>query len=139
MPSDGSLTLEQIDGEAWGEPPADASRLVKTGHELRRKPVSRLDAEDLRLLLGQRIGVEVLVPYALSLLETNPLAEGDYYPGDLLVTVLELPAEFWRRHAEPAARLARVAAIAGTLDLDAHHAPADVISAALKEYRARRG
>ncbi|WIV60918.1 contact-dependent growth inhibition system immunity protein [Amycolatopsis nalaikhensis] len=134
-----SWTLEQLDGHVWGDPPDGASRLVKTVHELRRKPVGQLDAEDLRLLLGQQTGVDALVPYALDVLEANPLAEGDYYPGDLLVAVLGLSGEFWRRHAAHAARLTRIVTVASGMDLDAHHAPADVIAAGIAEYRARRG
>ncbi|MFJ9783386.1 contact-dependent growth inhibition system immunity protein [Amycolatopsis sp. NPDC101161] len=93
-----SLSLEQLEGQAWGGPPADATRLVRTAHELRRKPVGDLSAEDLRLLLLQRVSIELLVPLALDLLERDPLAEGDCYPGDLLVALLKVPPAHWRRH-----------------------------------------
>jgi hypothetical protein len=72
--------------------------LVKTVHELRRKPVGTLGAEDLRVLLLQRESIDVLVPVALSLLEEDPLAEGDFYPGDLLTAVLKLPQAYWPEH-----------------------------------------
>src|SRR5947209_14425970 len=91
-----SLTLEQIDGQVWGNPPADASRLVQTVHALRHKPVRQLGAEELRVLVSQQVSPDVLVPRALDLLEQNPLAEGDYYPGDLLVATLKLPADLWQ-------------------------------------------
>ncbi|MFD9889740.1 contact-dependent growth inhibition system immunity protein [Amycolatopsis sp. NPDC059027] len=133
--NDETLTLEEIEGKPWGEPPADASRLVKTVHELRRKPIGQLTAEDLRVLLSQQTSVDALVPYALNLLETNPLVEGDYYPGDLLVAVLQLPAEFWRHHADLAARFGQVVTVASSMDFNAHYAPADVISAAIDAYR----
>ena len=55
------LSLEQIEKDYWGDPPVDATRLIETVHRLRRKPIGLLDAEDVRVLLGQRVGVEVLV------------------------------------------------------------------------------
>lgn len=57
QPDRGALSLEQIEQDAWGDPPADASRLVRTAHELRRRPVALLTVEDLRLLIAQKIGV----------------------------------------------------------------------------------
>ncbi|RSD21755.1 contact-dependent growth inhibition system immunity protein [Amycolatopsis eburnea] len=62
---DKSLSLEQLEGHAWSTPPADATRLARTAHALRR------------------------------LLELDPLTEGDFYPGDLLVAVLEVPPAHW--------------------------------------------
>ncbi|UOZ08577.1 contact-dependent growth inhibition system immunity protein [Amycolatopsis sp. WQ 127309] len=135
MANNETLTLEQLEGHTWGDAPSDASRLVKTVHELRRKPVGQLTAEELRVLLGQRVGVDALVPFALATLERDPLAEGDFYPGDLLVAVLDLPADHWTRNAEEAERLTRIVATAEAMDLSAHFAPADVISAAVESFR----
>ncbi|WP_458351676.1 contact-dependent growth inhibition system immunity protein [Micromonospora schwarzwaldensis] len=42
-------------------------------------------------MLGQEIGVPALLPLAVQVLLRDPLAEGDYYPGDLLSNVLRLP------------------------------------------------
>ncbi|BCJ44137.1 hypothetical protein GCM10010168_09500 [Actinoplanes ianthinogenes] len=99
-------SLEEIEGDVWGAAPADATKLIATVHELRRKPIGSLEVEDLRVLLGQREGVPVLVPRALDILEHDPLAEGDYYPGDLLNAVLNrVPADYWAAHPGEAARL----------------------------------
>jgi len=123
-----SLSLEQIENSYWGDAPADASRLVTTAHALRRKPISALDVEDLRLLLGQQEGVEVLTPLALTKLEDNPLAEGDYYPGDLLESVLKNPQSYWHKHPDQRARLQRVIeALKALGDLEEHDAPHDSI------------
>ncbi|SCE64032.1 hypothetical protein GA0070214_10183 [Micromonospora chaiyaphumensis] len=46
-------------------------------------------------MLGQQIAVPALLPLALHVLLQDPLAEGDYYPGDLLVNVLGLPEPSW--------------------------------------------
>jgi hypothetical protein len=69
-PNRGALSVEQIEQDWWGDPPANATNLVRTAHELRRKPVASLTAEDLRLLIGQRIGIDELLPYALIVLYT---------------------------------------------------------------------
>ena len=84
-----SKTLTQIEESDWGPPRYD-SYLVTTCHRLRHKPIGAYTSEDLRIMLGQRIGVPLLLPIALERLDENPLAAGDLYPGDLLVAVLRL-------------------------------------------------
>lgn len=98
MPVDEDLSLEQIEGDPWGPPPADATRLIATVHELRRKPLRALTAEDLRVLVSQEVSLDVLVPRTLALLEREPLVEGDFYPGDVLVAVLKVAPSYWRAH-----------------------------------------
>ena len=39
-------------------------------------------------MIGQGIGLKHLLPMAVEELKKNPLAEGDYYEGDLLIQVL---------------------------------------------------
>lgn len=112
-PDDGTLSLEQIEKASWGNAPEGATKLIRDAHELRRKPVRELTAGDLRLLLSQRVGVEVLTPEALRVLRHDPLAEGDYYPGDLLVAVLKLPTSYWDAHP---GELAAVQRIAGSVE-----------------------
>ncbi|MFI9509593.1 contact-dependent growth inhibition system immunity protein [Nocardia sp. NPDC052566] len=101
-------TLEQVEGVVWPEPDVAATRLVRTVHSLRRKAIGALDVEELRLLLGQREGVGVLVPRALAVLEQNPLAEGDFYPGDLLVATVRIPNGYWACHGDSVVRLRSV-------------------------------
>jgi len=55
------------------------------------------------------------VPLALARLEHDPLAEGDFYPGDLLVAALRVPPAYWQSRPAEAARLR---SIAGSVDLD---------------------
>ena len=55
--------------------------------------------EDLRIMIGQQIGLQYLVPIALERLEIDPLAEGHCYRGDLLSTVISIDEPFWKaRH-----------------------------------------
>jgi hypothetical protein len=90
-----SQTLAELEGP-WPAPQLDDTGLVKTCHELRSKPIRAFSTEDLRIMVGQRIGLRFLVPIALDVLEQDPLAEGDFYPGDLLLAVLGIPSEFWQ-------------------------------------------
>ncbi len=87
-------TLDELEGFTWGEP-TFGSYLVTTCHRLRTKPVGEFTVEDLRIMVGQGVGLSHLVPQAVAALERDPLAEGDYYPGDLLASVVG--AEGWLR------------------------------------------
>jgi contact-dependent growth inhibition (CDI) system CdiI-like immunity protein len=112
-------TIQQIEGSDWGDPPADGSTLVTRCTQLRRKPLAELTVEDLRIMLGQEIGVPILLPLAIEILTADPLAEGDFYPGDLLVAVLRLPDSAWSGRADQRERLAaagRAAAESGEAD-----------------------
>lgn len=90
-------TLEELEGEVWGEPNFD-SHLVTTCHRLRKKPIGQFSIEDLRIMVGQNIGARFLVPRILDVLETDPFAEGDFFPGDLLASLMRLPDDYWREH-----------------------------------------
>jgi len=94
-----SRTLDELDPPAWGEPTYD-SYLVTTCHRLRRKPLREFSTEDLRIMIGQGIGLRWLVPLALEVLEEDPLAAGDFYSGDLLAAVLRVGPTFWSQEPE---------------------------------------
>jgi hypothetical protein len=80
-------TLEQLEGQTWPEPDFN-SQLVETCHRLRTKPLDDFTVEDLRIMIGQKIGLLHLLPLAIKILKDDPLAEGDCYPGDLLTSVI---------------------------------------------------
>jgi hypothetical protein len=63
-----------------------------------------LSTEDLRLLVGQNIGLHYLIPLALDLLEVDPWSEGDFYRGDLLMSVVQVETSFWSEHPEAVGR-----------------------------------
>jgi hypothetical protein len=85
-------TLEQLEGSIWPSPDYD-SYLVSTVHRLRKKPIAEFTVEDLRIMIGQGVGLPQLMERAVGILERQPLAEGDFYPGDLLSSVVG--AESW--------------------------------------------
>lgn len=80
-------TIEQLEGEAWGEPEAD-TYLVRTFHALRKKDIAEFTIEDLRIMIGQGVALEHLAPAAMAALERDPFVAGDYFPGDLLSALL---------------------------------------------------
>jgi hypothetical protein len=92
-------SLQELEHADWGEPAYD-SYLVATIHRLRRVPLRQFSVEDLRIMIGQNIGLQYLVPLAVEHLRRDPLAEGDFYPGDLLKMVLTADANFWQNHPE---------------------------------------
>lgn len=97
--ADRRRSLEDLEGDRWGDPPAGSTRLVMAVHRLRQKPVGELTIEDLRVLIGQHVSLDTLVPLAIDRLHEDPLAAGDLYEGDLLSAVLALDSGFWRRHS----------------------------------------
>lgn len=111
---DKSRSLEEIEDDRWGDPPDDATRLVSTAYALRKRPVGALDAEGLRLLISQQIGLDTVVPLAIDQVERDPLAEGDFYPGDLLDALIRrVPDSYWQAHED---QRTRVRAVAEALD-----------------------
>ena len=63
-------------------------------------------------MIGQNIGLVYLVPLALNELRKCPLAEGDYYPGDLLNMVLRTDPQTWREHPDWRAEVREIGVIA---------------------------
>jgi hypothetical protein len=92
-------SLEQLEDEYWGEPEYD-SYVVTECHRLREVPLRDLTEEQLRLAIGQRIGLLYLLPVAIQRLKVDPLASGDFNPGDLLKKVLSVPSSIWLEHPD---------------------------------------
>ena len=61
-------------------------------------PLEDFTVEDLRLLIGQGIGLNYLVSLAIEKLQLDLFAEGDFFPGDLLSSVLKIPTTFWKEN-----------------------------------------
>ena len=129
QPAADDSSLEEVEDDVWGDPPAGATHLVASVHQLRRKPIGALTAEDLRVLIAQQVGLDVLVPRALTRLERDPLLEGDNYPGDVLVAMLKVPVPYWSTHPDQLARLYAVAASIAEPDAD--------LTADIDEFRER--
>ena len=103
-------SLQDLDGQDWGEA-TFPSYLVRTCHALRRKPLREFTVEDLRIMIGQNIGLEYLVPLALERLQRDPFAAGDFYPGDLLGSVLKVQSSFWQQRPDLRQAVAAIVAL----------------------------
>ncbi len=92
-------SLNSLEKTTWEKPTYD-SYLVKTVHRLRSVPLNEYQIEDLRIMIGQNIGLKYLIPLAIEELEVNLFAEGDYYEGDLLQMVLNADKNYWINNHE---------------------------------------
>ncbi len=72
------------------------SHLAGTCAALAKKPFTDFEVEDYRIMISQNLGTVHLLPGVLEILWDRPMAEGDYYPGDLLFSVQKIPIDFWR-------------------------------------------
>ena len=104
---DRARTLEQLEKTATGAPEYD-SYLVQTCNRLRGKSLKDFTVEDLRIMVGQNIGLKYLIPLAIEVLDDNPLAEGDFYEGDLLCAVLTVEHSFWDKYANHHSKIAEI-------------------------------
>jgi hypothetical protein len=102
-------SLQELEQDDWGDQNYD-SHLVTTVHRLRRKPLAEFTVEDLRIMIGQRVGLPFLIPLAMERLEEEPLAAGDLYAGDLLGAVLRVGDKFWVSHPDFLQRVRKIVA-----------------------------
>jgi hypothetical protein len=91
-----NFSLEELEGGKILSVPEDSSYIVRTANELRKKKLIDFEIEDLRLMIGQNISLNYLLPLAIDVLNKDILAEGDFYPGDLLKNVLDVDESVWK-------------------------------------------
>src|SRR5437016_5078269 len=73
-----------------------------------RKPLAEFSVEDHRIMVGQDVSLPILIPLAVERLEQEPLAEGDFYPGDLLQEVLRVGEPYWSSHPDSLQRVRKI-------------------------------
>jgi len=88
-------TIELLEKDVWQTLSGEETTLIKRCHALRKKMLNDFTVEDLRIMIGQNIGLDYLVPLAIEVLNEDLFAEGDYYEGDLLKNVLNIAPCFW--------------------------------------------
>ena len=101
-------TLEQLENDYWGEPPINSSSLVSVCYKLRKKRVEEFEAEDLRIMINQNIGLIYLIPISITVLKESPFTETSYYEGDLLKSVLSCDSKFWKNHQNMKAEMSKI-------------------------------
>ena len=87
-------SIEELENDYWGEAASD-SYVIKTCHKARQKPLKSLSNEEIRCLIGQKIGLRSLLPIAVDILKNDPLIDVTYFEGDLLLVLLRLEIEDW--------------------------------------------
>lgn len=90
-------TLENLEKRSTDNP-NDKSYLIKRCSELYKTPLNEFKIEDLRIMIGQQIGLDYLIPLAIDTLKNNLFAEGDHFEGDLLKNVLSVDTFFWNNN-----------------------------------------
>ncbi|MCF6249904.1 MAG: hypothetical protein L3J75_01360 [Methylococcaceae bacterium] len=89
-----NYSLDQLDGKQLNTCDLQ-SGLIERCESARRKKLKDLSASEIRTLIGQAISLQYIVPLGLHYLETDLLYSGNLYTGDLLVSILDVPSEFW--------------------------------------------
>ena len=95
---DENKSLEQLENDYWKDDSNYPTILVEECCRYRKIALKELTIEQVRLLIGQNIGLKYLIPKALKILEADILAEGDCYEGDLLSMVLNAEDKFWNEN-----------------------------------------
>ncbi|MBL7945432.1 MAG: hypothetical protein JNN32_05165 [Flavobacteriales bacterium] len=106
-------SISQLGGWTWTQPVPDEvdSSVIKRFYALRNTPIGTLSPADLRFLIGQHECLEFLVPMALGLLANDPWLEAEYYPGDLLISLLRIehPPRYWSKGNKDLSRFSSIA------------------------------
>lgn len=92
--TDENLSLEKLENRVLVEP-SISSYTASGCYKAWQKPLNVLTAEEIRLLIGQKMGLVHLIPIALDILKKDPLTEVTFYEGDLLTELLRLDISDW--------------------------------------------
>jgi hypothetical protein len=95
---DRTMSLSQLIDKTWNEDNLD-TQIVYNIQRLWRLPLKEYTPSDLREMINSNIGIRYLVPLALELLSKQPLLEANFFPGDLLDSVIGIKTEYWLQHS----------------------------------------
>lgn len=92
-------TIENLEKGVWPKSDFDSLLISKT-QALRKITLDKFTTEDLRIMIGQEIGLDYLIPLVLEVLTEDLWTEGDFFEGDLLKNVLAIKTEFWNNNVD---------------------------------------
>lgn len=87
-------SIEEYEGNSWKEFDYPTG-LTKKVFDLRKKKLEELTPSDLRIAISQNVGRKYVVPLAIKILKKDLLLDADFYPGDLIESVLNISDDFW--------------------------------------------
>jgi len=64
--------------------------------------------EDLKVMIDHSIALDVMMPFAIDILEENIMSEGEQYPGDLLQSTSTVYTEYWKQNSDQKERLKQI-------------------------------
>ena len=88
-------SLEILENQNWGNPAKAPTNLIKRCIELTKIPLDNFTLSDLRIMIGQKIGLQFLIPIAIEKLKNDVFVSADFYEGDLLSSVLDIDELYW--------------------------------------------
>jgi hypothetical protein len=113
------LTFALLDRERGiAEPPpvsGDEYPLAAWYRSVREVPLDEFKVEDISKAIRQNVYLEQVVPLALRLLKSEPLA-GELYDGELLASLKAVPSQYWSQHEDE--RLSIKSAIEAALRME---------------------
>ena len=122
-----------------GKPSSFRSGLIERCERLLVTPLRQFEPGDLRVMLGQQFYPETLVLLALLLLESDPLLDGDFFPGDLLCSTLAQSNEFWTAYPDLLTRIQDVLQRVSDVSVPDGAYPDDFVQTAIEEFNVRLG
>jgi hypothetical protein len=86
--TDFSLTLEELTGLDAGDPDDAPTNMVEAIIRSWKKPLNQLSDEEIGQLVVQHDGYPYVLDLVWPKLESDPLFDGGYYPGDVLSNLI---------------------------------------------------
>lgn len=98
--TDFSLTLEELTGLDAGNPSDAPTYMVEAITRSWKKPLNQLSDEEIGRLVVQHDGYPYLLDLVWPKLESDPLFDGGYYPGDVLSNLIRASDDIWADRPE---------------------------------------
>ena len=93
--TDFSFSLEELTGLKEGDPEDAPTPMVASIRRSWKKPLNELSDDEVGELVVQHYGYPYLLDLVWPKLETDPLFDGGYYPGDVLSNLIRAEPEIW--------------------------------------------
>lgn len=92
-------TMEALEKGYWKDP-GKTTYLIETCHKLRKKQLKDFETKDLRIMIGQNLGLKYIIPIAIKKLNIDILADGDFFESDLLLNILRSDSGYWKEEKD---------------------------------------